>query len=168
VDVQLDWRRSLGAGGDLGFNFVTTFVNEHAEAPQPGEPFIDYVGTISQEVAEALPDFKATFTTLWDFKNFANVIRLRYLPSMEHRDSVTIGSTDPAVCSCSGVDSIVYVDASTAWQATDALTVRLGIDNLTDEKPELYTPDQDSGTNPTVYDVIGRRFFVTVNYRFGE
>ena len=168
VDVQVDWRRSLGDGGDLGFNFVTTFVNEHSESPQPGEPFIDYVGTISQEVAEALPDFKATFTTLWDFRNFANVIRLRYLPSMEHRDSVTIGSTDPAICACTGVDSIVYVDASTAWQATEALTVRLGIDNLTDEKPELYTPDQDSGTNPTVYDVIGRRYFVTVNYRFGN
>jgi outer membrane receptor protein involved in Fe transport len=167
VDVQVDWRRQLGDGA-LGFNFVTTFVNEHSESPQEGEPFIDYIGTISQEVAEALPDVKATFTTLWDFRNFANVIRLRYLPAMEHRDSVTIGSTDPDVCSCTGVDSIVYVDASTSWQPTDALTVRLGVDNLTDEEPELYTPDQDSGTNPTVYDVIGRRYFVTINYRFGN
>ena len=49
--------------------------------------------------------------------------------------------------------STVYADASARWTPTEALTVRLGIDNLTDVDPKLYTPDQDSGTNPSVYDV---------------
>ena len=44
--------------------------------------------------------------------------------------------------------------------------MRLGIDNLTDVQPKLYTPDQDSGTNPSVYDVIGQRWYVSAQYRF--
>ena len=85
---------------------------------------------------------------------------------MQHRESVLTGSTDPDVCDCTGVNSIMYSSLSTRWQATDELSLRVGIDNLTDEKPELYTPDQDSGTNPSVYDVVGRRYFVSVRYEF--
>jgi outer membrane receptor protein involved in Fe transport len=85
---------------------------------------------------------------------------------MEHEESVLVGSTDPITCSCTGVGATVYADASTAWSPTDAFTLRLGIDNLTDQDPKLFTPDQDSGTNPSIYDVIGRRWYLTATYRF--
>mgnify|MGYP003572265188 FL=1 len=117
-------------------------------------------------MADVYPEFKGSFTTLWDIANFSTQLRFNYIDSMEHRESVLTGSTDPDICDCSGVDSIMYTSLSTAWQATDELSVRVGIDNLTDESPELYTPDQDSGTNPSVYDVVGRRYFVTVKYEF--
>ncbi|HEX6999500.1 MAG TPA: TonB-dependent receptor [Gammaproteobacteria bacterium] len=166
VDVQVDWRTQIGEAHNLSFNFLTTFVNEFAESPAPGEPFVDYVGTIGDNEGEALPDLKASWTAVWDFRNFSNALRLRYLPSMDHEESVLVGSTDPDICDCTGVDSVVYVDASTTWRPTDAMSLRLGIQNLTDEDPQLYTPDQDSGTNPTVYDVIGRRWYLTFTYRF--
>jgi outer membrane receptor protein involved in Fe transport len=75
-------------------------------------------------------------------------------------DTIISGSTDP------GVNSIVYVDLSTAWQVNDGLGIRLGVENLTDEDPELYSPDIDSGTDPSTYDVIGRRYFVSATYKF--
>lgn len=166
IDVQLDWQLDAGGIGAFGFNFIGTFVNEFSEQQTSADPFEDYVGTIGQSVADVYPEFKGSFTTLWDIANFSTQLRFNYIDSMEHRESVLTGSTDPDICDCSGVDSIMYTSLSTAWQATDELSVRVGIDNLTDESPELYTPDQDSGTNPSVYDVVGRRYFVTVRYEF--
>ena len=43
---------------------------------------------------------------------------------------------------------------------------RLGVNNLFDRQPELYAPNVQSGTDPSLYDVIGRRFFVTVGLKY--
>ncbi len=166
IDVQVDYGVDLGNSGMLSFNFVSSFVNEFAEQPSQGDEWIDYTGTIGDDPAEVYPEVKSVLTTIWDIGNFSTAVRLRYLDSMDHEESSLVGSTDPDECGCSGVGSVTYVDLSASWQATDSLNVRLGIDNLTDEDPELYTPDQDSGTNPSVYDVVGRRYFVALNYSF--
>jgi iron complex outermembrane recepter protein len=165
VDVQLDWSRPIGAH-NLGFNLRTTWINEWSEQPAPGQEFIEYTGTIGDNEGEVIPDVKAIFTTSWGFGNFQTNLGLRYIPEMDHEETALVGSTDAVVCSCTGVGSTVYVDASARWEPMDAVTVRLGIDNLTDRDPKLYTPDQDSGTNPSVYDVIGRRWYLSATYRF--
>jgi outer membrane receptor protein involved in Fe transport len=85
---------------------------------------------------------------------------------MDHAESVISGSTDPDVCGCTGVGSTTYVDLSTRWQPTEALSVRLGIENLMNEDPQLYAPEVDSGTDPSTYDVIGRRYFLNATYKF--
>jgi outer membrane receptor protein involved in Fe transport len=166
IDVQVDWGTSLGGAGELSLNFVATFVDEHAQQQLPGDPFVDFSGSIGDDEGEALPDMKGSVSAIWDFGNFSSLFRLSYLPSMIHEEAVITGSTDEAVCNCTGVSSITYVDVSTAWQWTDSITIRLGINNLTDEAPELYTPDQDSGTNASVYDVIGRRWYLSANFAF--
>ena len=165
VDLQLDWSRPIGEHS-LGFNVRTTWINEWSEQPAPGQDFIEYTGTIGDNEGEVIPDVKAIFTTIWGFGNFQTMLGVRYIPEMDHEETATIGSTDPVVCACTGVGSTVYVDASARWQPMDAVTVRVGIDNLTDRDPKLYTPDQDSGTNPSVYDVIGRRWYLSATYRF--
>jgi outer membrane receptor protein involved in Fe transport len=166
VDLQLDWRRMIGGSQTLGFNFRTTFINEWSEQPAPGQDFIEYTGTIGDNEGEVIPELKANFTTIWGIGNWQTMLGLRYIDGMEHEETALVGSTDPNICGCTGVGATVYADASTRWTPTDALTVRLGIDNLTDQDPKLYTPDQDSGTNPSVYDVIGRRWYLSATYRF--
>ncbi len=165
VDLQLDWNRPIGEH-TLGFNVRTTWINEWSEQPAPGQDFIEYTGTIGDNEGEVIPDVKAIFTTIWGFGNFQTMLGLRYIPEMDHEETALVGSTDPIVCGCTGVGSTVYVDASARWEPTDSLVVRLGVDNLTDRDPKLYTPDQDSGTNPSVYDVIGRRWYLSGTYRF--
>jgi outer membrane receptor protein involved in Fe transport len=166
VDLQVDWSRPLGGSQTLGFNFRSTFINEWSEQPAPGQEFIEYTGTIGDNEGEVIPEMKATFTTIWGIGNFQTMLGLRYIDAMDHEETALVGSTDPDICECTGVGSTVYADASARWTPTEALTVRLGIDNLTDEDPKLYTPDQDSGTNPSVYDVIGRRWYLSATYRF--
>jgi iron complex outermembrane recepter protein len=166
VDLQFDWRTSFGGSQTLGFNFRSTWINEWSEQPAPGQSFIEYTGTIGDNEGEVIPQLKANFTTIWGIGNFQTMIGLRYIDAMEHEDSVLKGSTDPLICLCEGVPATTYADASTRWTPTEKLTVRLGVDNLADQDPRLYTPDQDSGTNPSVYDVIGRRYYLSATFRF--
>jgi outer membrane receptor protein involved in Fe transport len=85
---------------------------------------------------------------------------------MEHESSVDFDSTDPDVCGCTAVDSVTYLDLTASWRPWEQVTLRAGIENLTDEDPQLYTPDVDSGTDPSTYDVIGRRYFLAATYKF--
>lgn len=166
IDLQVDYGFAAGRVGDFKLNFVANFLQAWEQQELKGDPWLDYAGTIGEDVGETLPDWKATFTGVWDIGKFSTALRLRYLPSMDHAQTIISQSTDPNVCGCTGVDSITYVDLSTGWQATDALNVRLGVENLTNEEPQLYSPEVDSGTDPSTYDVIGRRYFITASYKF--
>lgn len=166
LDLQIDYGVSIGRFGDLGFNAVATFLNAFEEQQLPGDVWIDYKGTIGQQVGDVYADWRGTLTTSWNIQNWSTALRIRYLPAMDHKESIFNESTDPDVCGCTGVGSVVYADLSTAWQVTDDLSLRLGIENLTNEDPQLFSPDVDSGTNPSVYDVIGRRYFMSATYKF--
>jgi outer membrane receptor protein involved in Fe transport len=45
------------------------------------------------------------------------------------------------------------------------LTLRAGINNLTNQEPRIYTPNVQANTDPSLYDVLGRRAFVSVDLR---
>jgi outer membrane receptor protein involved in Fe transport len=48
----------------------------------------------------------------------------------------------------------------------DGLTLRLGVENLTDEAPPLVPTQVQANTDPSQYDVLGRRYYLNLNYRF--
>ena len=57
-------------------------------------------------------------------------------------------------------------DASAAWNFSDNISVRVGLNNAFDKQPPTYRPNVQSGTDPSVYDVIGRRWFAQVRMKF--
>ena len=166
IDFQVDYGFGLGNFGDLNLNLVTTWVQSFDLQNLPGDEFLDFLGTIGEDPAEAIPKIKGTFTAIWSRGDYSAATSVRYIDSMDHAASTNIGSTDPDVCGCTGVPATWYVDLSGSWQATESLQLRLGVDNLTDQGPRLYTPDADSGTDPSVYDLIGRKYFVSATYKF--
>ena len=74
-----------------------------------------------------------------------------------------IAATTPVVA-----DSVTYVDFATTVQVGEALELFGGIDNAFDEQPPLLTSSWggDANTDVTLYDVIGRRYFVGLRARF--
>ena len=46
------------------------------------------------------------------------------------------------------------------------LTLRGGIENLTDEDPPLLPSPVEANTDPSQYDVLGRRYHVSLSYDF--
>jgi outer membrane receptor protein involved in Fe transport len=70
------------------------------------------------------------------------------------------------------VDSYTYHRLTGTWAPIDSLTLTLGIANLFDKDPPIYTSDSRAGiqanTDPSTYDVLGRRFFLSGTFEFGN
>lgn len=58
-------------------------------------------------------------------------------------------------------------DLAFSLDATDQMTFAFGVNNLLDKKPQVIGTNQEqANTYPGTYDVLGRDFFVSANFRF--
>jgi outer membrane receptor protein involved in Fe transport len=48
----------------------------------------------------------------------------------------------------------------------DGLTVRAGVENLTDQDPPIFPSWVGANTDPSQYDVLGRRYYLNLTVRF--
>jgi outer membrane receptor protein involved in Fe transport len=46
------------------------------------------------------------------------------------------------------------------------MDVHLGVENATDKQPPLYTSSIQMNTDPSTYDVLGRRYYLRANFNF--
>ena len=77
-----------------------------------------------------------------------------------------IGLEFPGETEFTGTDSIWYFDMTGTWALNDNVEFRLGVNNVFDRDPETYAPNVQSGTDPSTYDVVGRRYFGGIKLRF--
>ena len=89
-------------------------------------------------------------------------VRARCIDSMDNRASVQF----PGESIFTGTPSVTYVDLSAGWEFMKNSELRLGVNNVFNEEPPLYAPNVQSGTDPSLFDVVGRRVFGQVNFRF--
>ena len=78
-------------------------------------------------------------------------LRTRYIGAMGNRAAAQYPGeafTSP--------DAITYWDAGAGYQLTSKLLVRAGINNVLDQSPPVYAPNIHAGTDPSLYDVVGR------------
>jgi iron complex outermembrane recepter protein len=64
------------------------------------------------------------------------------------------------------VPSIDYIDLNASWYATEKAEISVGVINVTDQEPPLYTNPAQMNTDPSTYDVLGRRYFMRAAYKF--
>ncbi len=166
LDFQLGYNlptEFIGPDSALQFNLLANYIFDYKVEELPGV-VIDYADTVSYfgaNLGTSFPRWKASLDTILHFdQNLAWDTRVRYIDGMSNRASVQFAGEE-----FGGTNAAVYVD--TAIQATvdDKFTFRLGVNNLFDRKPELYAPNVQSGTDPSLYDVIGRRFYVQVGLK---
>lgn len=160
VDVQVDWGVDLGNAGKLDFNLLGNWLQEWKIAYVPGLPSIDYRGTIGDNISSAFPEYKLLLNARWQFHDFGAGLRVQHLPSMKNKYS----SYDPDTTV--GVPAFTYLDANVSWRLRESLELRAGAENLTNKTPPLYTASVQMNTDPSTYDVLGRRFYVRANMKF--
>ena len=80
---------------------------------------------------------------------------------MSHANVVSGGSP----VANTGTESVWYVDLAGSYEVIKNLTLRAGVSNLTNEGPQIYTPNVQANTDPSTYDVLGRRYFFGINYK---
>jgi iron complex outermembrane recepter protein len=160
VDVQVDWGVDFGAGGKLDLNLLGNWLQAWEISYLPGLPNIEYRGTIGDNVGGAFPDYKLLFNARWSFRDFGAGLRVQHLPKMDNK----YASYDPFTTV--GTPAITYLDANVSWHPGERLELRGGVENLTDESPPLYTGAVQMNTDPSTFDVLGRRYYLRANVKF--
>ena len=168
LDLQLGYATDLPVGS-LNLNLLVSYLLSAELQDSPTLPTLDYKGTVSYFGAGAgtsYPEIKANLTGVYTIGDFTVDGRLRWIDSMKNRASVQFpGETQPT-----GVGSVAYTDLAVSWTMGGFLgensTLRIGMNNVFDKQPPQYAPNVQSGTEPSLYDVVGRRIFGSINFRF--
>jgi len=161
IDLTLNYGIGLGSLGDLGFRITGTWVEKFDQQTTKDDPVFDFAGSIGATTASASPEMKGTFVTSYTYDNLLVQLTSRYIDKMIHANVVT-GSSP---VTNTGVDATWYLDLTGSYELTKNVTVRLGVNNLTNQEPRLYTPNVQANTDPSTYDVLGRRYFIGFDMR---
>ena len=163
---DLEWLGAPSSWGSIRASAVLTHVIEFKQKdPFEGSKELDFAGTVSyfgSGLGTSFPDWKATINTQWAVGDLKLDARARYISAMDNRLSVEF----PGETQFTGPDAVWYFDLSGTYALTDNVEFRLGVNNVFDKQAETYKPNVQSGTDPSTYDVVGRRVFGGVKLRF--
>lgn len=170
LDLQLDYSlptEFISEESSLGLNLLVNYLIDFKEEELPGVK-IDYAGTagyfgqgLSAGGGASHPEWRATFNANWRMGEGTTIFgRLRYIDSMKNRASKQFVGED-----FSGPGSVFYFDTGVQFN-TGPMMFRVGVNNLFDKQPPQYAPNVQSGTDPSLYDVVGRRAYVAGSLKF--
>jgi outer membrane receptor protein involved in Fe transport len=158
IDVQLDYGLDAGPGR-LGLNWAASWIDKYDVQDLPGDVFTEYGGTIGTVIASAFPEYKWTMSLRYAVSGADVTLRWRFIDGMqdESEPQFHVGSEN-------------YLDMTATYGFRDGmlegLALRAGVTNLTDVEPPLYPSAVQSNTDPSTYDVLGRRYFMAASYAF--
>ena len=166
-DIQFDWNFGLGAlgwndrYGKIDLNVVVTHLESFQTNDVPGSPFLDFVGSIGG-FGGSLPEWKGLTTLTYSIGPVDLTARWQYIDKMI--DNSLVGA--PAGSTALSPPSVSYYDLLARWRINDTFEIRAGVNNVGDKQPPFFTSTVQANTDPSTYDVYGRRYFVALKARF--
>ncbi|PIB96747.1 TonB-dependent receptor domain-containing protein [Caulobacter sp. X] len=165
VDFQVDWGFGLGAVGlddrygAIKVNVIGTYLDSFKVQSLPGEDFIELKGTIGNtqisSTAVSHPEWKYNTSVSYLIGPVEIGARWRY-----------IGNMVDAADASEKIGAVNYYDLNASWKVNDTYSIRGGVTNLTNKQPPYFSSYVQANTDPSTYDVLGRRFFVAVKAKF--
>jgi outer membrane receptor protein involved in Fe transport len=107
------------------------------------------------------PDFKATLMASYTSGPLLVRSQVRYIDDLQPLQNIAASTPVKA-------DAVTYIDFSASFKFNDTIEAFGGIDNAFDEQPPLLSSSWggDANTDVTLYDVMGRRYFVGLRTHF--
>jgi outer membrane receptor protein involved in Fe transport len=167
LDLQVEWATDVGPG-KLAMQLYLNYLLNWEEQAAPGFPKHDFAGTVAflgagDGLGQSFPEMRASLSAHYSIGRHVFDVRSRFIDSMDNRAALLY----PGEASqFTGTPSITYFDLGASWHFLENSTLRLGVNNVFDKLPPTYRPNIQSGTDPSLYDVIGRRVFVQAAVRF--
>lgn len=166
IDVQLGYRLPtpfVSETSAVSFNLLLNYLIDFKNVGLGGLK-TDYAGSASYfgaGLGTSFPRWKGNLNMAWNLnENLKFDTRVRYIHKMVNRAAKQyVGET------FTGPGAAWYFDFGLEANV-DALTFRLGLNNAFDKQPQTYAPNVQSGTDPSLYDVLGRRAYVSARLRF--
>ena len=129
-----------------------------------GEPLQDYVGVASSS-SGSIPEWKHNLGLSVYGDDWSVSYNAMYVNSLV-TESVALFDKDPADFYAPEADSFISHTISGSYQLNEHVSLRGGVDNLTDEEPPYYSDYDDANTDTTLYKYVGRNFFVGTTISF--
>jgi outer membrane receptor protein involved in Fe transport len=175
VDWNLDWRLPMtvfGASesaGRLDFKMLLTRLLKVQQQEVSSDPLANRLGTIGQTVGSAFPKWKSVLATTYSVGSLQFRYNARFIDSMDAvNNDVTL--SHPTAGVKPHTPAYLYHDLTARWLVNDMFGVTLGVVNIADKQPPIYTTDAQAGiqdnTDPSTYDVLGRRYFLSATAKF--
>jgi outer membrane receptor protein involved in Fe transport len=161
IDGHLDWQIPLG-NGTVSLAALASWLDSFTLDPAHGLPREDYAGFVGSSPGFSQPQWKANVDLAYQWHAITVGTQWRYVGAM-HDIGVLFGGFDYRVPSQEYWD--LYEESVFERGALTGLTVRAGIENLTNEQPPLLPTPVQANTDPSQYDVLGRRYYISLTYR---
>lgn len=166
VDVQIDYSVPLFKG-DLSFMFLATWLDKYRNTPVALLPLRENI----VEGTYGLPDYRHNFRVTYDQGPLTASVRWRYEGATEDfRVQNTFSGNDRIPNNALPLRSIGawnYFDLALGFDVDERMSINAGVNNLFDKQPPVLGAQAEQGnTLPSFFDVLGRDFFVGVNFTF--
>lgn len=172
LDIGFNYTYKLPAYGSIGVNMIGTYLKKLDVEPILGLGSYDCKGLYGPTCGTPSPTWRhklrGTWTTPWDVDLS---LTWRHMNSVD----ITATSSNPLLSGpVAGIQRTFgareYFDLAASWAPTKQLTLRGGVNNLTDKDPPLSAlvgaGFGNGNTYPQVYDALGRRVFLNATYKF--
>ncbi|WP_240782112.1 TonB-dependent receptor domain-containing protein [Qipengyuania sediminis] len=167
VDVQVDYDMPLGfsiLGQDesrLNFFFLLNYSDENTFVPTVGvDESVECAGRFGLNCGNPTPRWKWSSRLSWLDGPVTTSLRWRHVGAVDDDDD----STDFIV---DRIEAYDVFDLTVGFNASDNFTLNVGVSNLFNEQPPIIGSNQEqANTYPGVYDVLGRDYFVSAQFKF--
>jgi iron complex outermembrane recepter protein len=177
IDVSLNYVQPITNFGSIKTDFSGTWLRSNKFQALPGVESFECKGLHGTNCGVPSPEWRhkarLTWATPWNFDISGT---WRYVGKVEQEfagSQLLFGFANPSVnVADRTLGARNYFDLAGSWNATKALTVSLGINNLFDRDPPLGSQGVlaasfgNGNTYPQVYDALGRRVFLNATYKF--
>lgn len=167
IDFQLGYRlptEFAGPQSALNLNLLVNYTIDFKVEGLSGN-IRDYAGTVSffgAGLGTSFPRWRGNLNAVWNFGPMALHSRVRYIHSMENRAARLFPGDEAQF---SGTPAVWYFDFAVEANVEN-MTFRVGLNNAFNRQPPTYAPNVQSGTDPSLFDIIGRRAYVQARVRF--
>jgi len=165
IDFQFDYATRMGFGlmgeeSRLAFNVLATYTDQYTSTPVVELPddTIECAGKFGLNCGNPIPRWKANSRLSWIDGPLTTSVRWRHVGGTE--DDTTGYVVDR-------IGAYNVFDLALAFQVTEGATLNFGINNLFDKKPPILGDNaEQANTYPGTFDVLGRDFFISAQFRF--
>jgi outer membrane receptor protein involved in Fe transport len=176
IDWQLAWRINLGvaAAHRLDLRLAGTRYLASGFQTFEGVPALDCTGHFGGGCGNtiggtAVPEWKLYNSLAWSHGPATIMLRHRWFSATrDYRELVRAAFALPDIAlpeEGRRLESRHYFDLAASFSLNDRFLLTLGVNNLTDRLPAVTGNGVQANTDPSLYDVLGRRFFAALNLR---
>jgi len=177
--TNLSWLRTSGIeasyniGFDLGgagFLSFTGSLNQYLEAEQLSSPVSEVIDCNGYFGTNCNPqhEFRANNRATWSYEDYSVSLLWRYISSIEREE----GQQENTFEQFREISSYNYFNLFAGYTLNEYTKLSFGVDNLLDKDAPVVggeaasTAYNSGNTLPAHYDVLGRTYRLTANFRF--